>query len=139
MKSAFIVDCSVAMTWAFADEATELTRALFRRLVTEATLVPAHWFLEVTNVLATSERRGRITVAESAQFLQTLNAISIETDSEATSRTFDNILSLSRTHSLTTYGAAYLDLALRRQLPLATLDDDLRRAATALGVQLLGK
>src|SRR4051794_9671396 len=100
MSPAFIVDCSVAMTWAFADEATELTRALFRRLSTEIALVPAHWFLEVTNVLATSERRGRITVAESAQFLQTLDAISIEIDNEATSRAFDHVLSLSRTHGL---------------------------------------
>ena len=139
MSPAFIVDCSLAMTWVFIDEATTETRQLFRRLATESALVPSHWFLEVSNVLVISERRKRISVTESTQFLTLLDALQIEIDNEALARAFDHILPLARTHALTTYDAAYLDLALRRQLPLASLDDDLRRAAMTLGVQVLGK
>jgi len=139
MNASFVVDCSLAMTWCFKDEATKETRNLFRRLSTEATLVPAHWFLEIANALLFSERRKRITTAESAQFLNTLGALEIEIDHEAVNRAFHDVLPLSRANNLTSYDAAYLDLAIRRRLPLASLDDDLRRAAKARGVKLLGK
>jgi predicted nucleic acid-binding protein len=61
MSAAFVVDCSIAMAWLFNDEATPETAALLRRLVTETALVPAWWFIEITNVLAMAERKGRIT------------------------------------------------------------------------------
>jgi predicted nucleic acid-binding protein len=138
MTPAFIVDCSLAMTWVFQDEATAESTDLLRRLATESALVPSHWFLEVSNVLATAERRNRISVTETAQFLAMLDTLQVEIDNDTLARAFDHILPLARTHSLTTYDAAYLDLALRRQLPLASLDSDLRQAATKFGVQLLG-
>jgi predicted nucleic acid-binding protein len=139
MTPAFIVDCSVAMTWVFHDEASPETTQLLRRLDVESALVPAHWFLEVANVLAIAERRQRLTATQSAQFVGLLDLLQFEIDNEASGRAFDHILTLSRSHTLTSYDAAYLELAIRRKLPLATLDDELRSAAAALGVPLLGK
>ena len=139
MSPSFVVDCSMAMAWCFKDEATDETKAIFRRLSKESVLVPAHWHLEIANTLLVSERRKRITVGESAQFLGTLESLDIEIDQEISNRAFRDILPLGRVHRLTSYDAAYLDLALCRGLPLASLDDDLRRAAKKLGVKLLGK
>lgn len=137
MSAAFVVDCSVAMTWLFNDEATPKTAALLNRLSTETALVPAWWFIEVTNVLAIAERKRRITHAQSDAFLADLGKLGIEQDDEAPARAFTHLLTLCRTHGLTSYDAMYLDLAIRRNLPLATLDDDLRKSAKKLGVRLL--
>ncbi len=139
MNPSFVVDCSMAMTWCFKDEATDETRTLFRRLSTEAAIVPAHWHLEIVNTLLVAEKRERITPAESAQFLNTIDSLDIEVDNEITTRAFHDVLPLARAHQLTSYDAAYLDLSIRRNLALASLDDDLCRAAKAVGVKLLGK
>ena len=139
MTPTLIIDCSIAMAWCFSDEATKKTAELQDRLVEEAALVPAHWFLEVTNVLAMAEKRKRIPVVNTSRFLQLLSALDIQVDQEASTRAFDHLLPLCRNHRLTSYDAAYLDLAVRRQLPLASLDDDLRRAAASLGVALEGR
>jgi len=136
--AAFVVDCSVAMAWLFQDEGTPKTKALLNRLATETALVPAWWFIEITNVLAMAERKGRITPPQSDAFIADLSKLGIERDNEASERAFTHLLSLCRRHRLTSYDAIYLDLAIRRSLPLATLDDDLRRAARKLGVGLLG-
>ena len=137
MSAAFVVDCSIAMAWLFHDEATPKTAALLNRLATETALVPAWWFIEITNVLALAERKGRITPAQSDAFVADLGKFGIERDDEAPGRAFTHLLALCRTHGLTSYDAIYLDLAVRRNLPLATLDRDLRRAAEKLGVRLL--
>ena len=138
MSAAFVLDCSIAMAWLFADEATTKTAALLRRLGTETALVPAWWFIEVTNVLALAERKGRIAPAQSDAFIADLGKLGIERDDEAPNRAFTNLLALCRTHRLTCYDAMYLELALRRDLPLATLDDDLRKTAKLLGLRVLG-
>ena len=138
MSAAFVVDCSVAMAWMFHDEATAKTAALLRRLATETALVPAWWFIEITNVLAMAERRRRITTAQSDAFISDLSKLGIERDDAAPDRAFTHLLALCRTHRLTSYDAIYLDLAMRRSLPLATLDSDLRKTAKTLGVALLG-
>jgi len=135
--AAFVLDCSVAMAWLFHDEATPKTTALLNRLATETALVPAWWSIEITNVLAMAERKGRITQAQSDAFIADLSKIGIERDNEAPERAFTHLLPLCRRHRLTSYDAIYLDLAIRRSLPLATLDDDLRREARKLGVNLL--
>lgn len=137
MSAAFVVDCSVAMAWLFHDEATPKTAALLRRLASETALVPAWWFIEITNVLALAERKGRIAQAQSDAFIADLGKLGIERDNEAPDRAFSHLLPLCRTHQLTSYDAIYLDLAIRRNLALATLDDDLRKAAKKLGVRLL--
>jgi predicted nucleic acid-binding protein len=138
MSAAFVVDCSIAMAWLFHDEGTPKTRALLNRLATETALVPAWWFIEITNVLAMAERRGRITARKSDAFIADLSKLGIERDNEAPDRAFTHLLALCRTHRLTSYDAIYLDLAARRSLPLATLDEDLRKAAKKLGMTLLG-
>ena len=138
MSAAFVVDCSVAMAWLFHDEATPKTAALLNRLATETVLVPGWWFIEITNVLAMTERRGRITPTQSDAFIADLGKLGIERDDEAPDRAFTHLLALCRTHRLTSYDAVYLDLAVRRSLPLATLDGDLRKSARKLGIRLFG-
>ena len=139
MSAAFIIDCSITMAWCFPDEATPDSSKLLDRLESETALVPAHWFLEVTNVLAMAEKRKRITAAKSTGFLTLLEAMDVEVDDEAAGRAFAHLLPLCRSHGLTSYDAVYLELALRRRLPLASLDDDLRAGAKALGIEVLGK
>ena len=85
-----------------------------------------------------AERNGRITPAQSDAFIADLGKLGIERDDEAPDRAFTYLLALCRTHRLTSYDAIYLDLALRRNLPLATLDEDLRKTAKKVGVHLLG-
>ena len=126
------------MAWLFHDEATPKTAALLNRLATETALLPAWWFIEITNVLAMAERKGCITATQSEAFIADLGKLGIERDDEAPDRAFTHLLTLCRTHRLTSYDAIYLDLAVRRNLPLATLDDDLRKTANKVGVRLLG-
>jgi predicted nucleic acid-binding protein len=138
MSAAFVIDASVAMTWLFRDEVTPQTAALLQRLEAESALVPAWWYVELTNVIAMAERKGRIGASDTASFLSKLTKFEIEADTEAPNRAFAQILPLCRAHQLTSYDAVYLELALRRHLPLATLDDQLRKAAKKLDVKLLG-
>ena len=136
MSAAFVVDCSIAMAWLFQDEARPKTAALLNRLTTETALVPSWWFIEITNVLAIAERKGRATPGQSDAFIADLGKLGIERDDEAADRAFTHILALCWTHRLTSYDAIYLDLAVRRRLPLATFDQDLRKTAKELGVGL---
>jgi predicted nucleic acid-binding protein len=91
--------------------------------------------LEVTNTLLMGERRKRCTPADSAHFMGILSSLAIEVDRETGSRAFSEALALSRTHALTQYDAAYLELAMRNKIPLATLDAELRKAAKKVGVE----
>ncbi len=137
MSPAFVVDCSVAMAWLFRGEATPRTTGLLRRLATETAVVPAWWFIEITDVLAMAERKGRVNPGQSDAFIAAIGTLRIARDNEAPDRAFHQISGLCRAHRLTSYDALYPDLALRNSLPLATLDEDLRRAAKRLGVPLL--
>ena len=138
MSTDFVLDTSTTMTWFFAHEASQSSDEIQAKLAGEASaVVPLHWRLEVANVLLTAERKKVKTQSETAQFLSLLGALSIETDSQTDRRAHANILSLAREHKLTSYDAAYLDLALSRGLALATLDKELRTAAKKLGVKLL--
>ena len=139
MNPTLILDCSMAMAWCFEDESTPETAGIQDRLATEAAIVPADWYLEVTNVLAMAEKRKRISPDDAVQFLQQLCVFDIQVDEEASVCAFEHFLPLCRTHGLTSYDAAYLDLVIRRQLPLASLYDALRQAVTNLGMQVLGK
>ena len=139
MSTAFVLDCSITMAWCFGDEATPASSAVLDRLERDAALVPVHWFLEVTNVLAMAEKRKRMTAAKSAEFLTLLGTLDITADEETAARAFTHLPPLCRAHRLTSYDAAYLELAVRRQLPLASLNDDLRAGAQELGITVLGK
>ena len=135
--SVFVLDCSVAAAWLFEDEATAETDALLDQLANGAALVPLHWRLELGNVLVQAERRGRITPAQVAASVEFVNRLPIEVDAETDTRSFREVLALARSTNLTTYDAAYLELALRRGLSLATQDRALVRAALGLKVTTL--
>lgn len=139
MTPSFVIDCSITMAWLFSDERTDETAQIQDRLIAESALVPEHWFLEVANVLVMAEKRNRLSIADSTQFVQLLRSLEIEADHEFATSAFDVLIPVCRSHGLTSYDAAYLELAQRRQLPLATLDKELRRAAMSVGVKLLGQ
>ena len=135
--SVFVLDCSVAVAWLFDDEASPETDALLDRLRDDGALVPALWRLELGNVLVHAERRNRIAAPQIAAYLDLLDRLPIVTDAETESRALREILTLARTANLTTYDAAYLELAMRRNAELATRDKALIRAARGVGVETL--
>ena len=139
MTPSFVVDASSAMSWCFLDEATPATRKLLTDISEKSVLVPAWWYVEIANVLVQAERKGRIDADQVAEFIALIEALDVEVDNESPQRAFSHLLPLCRTHRLTSYDAIYLDLALRRKLPLASLDEPLRKAAKKLGIKLLGK
>lgn len=139
MSAAFGVDASVPMAWLFQEGATPQTARLLDRLSAETALVPGWWFLEIANVLALAARKARITPAQSTEFIEMLSRVGIEIGPDSPERTFGRALPLCRAHQLTSYDALYLDLAVRHGLPLATLDEPLRKAARKLGIELLGR
>jgi predicted nucleic acid-binding protein len=134
---AFVADASVALAWYFPDEATARSNALRERLVDEGPVVPMHWPLEVTNALLAAKRRGRIKAAEMRSIVADLRLLPEEVDGQTAESAWVAVLELAEKHSLTAYDAAYLELALRRRLPLATLDLGLAQAARESGVDLL--
>lgn len=136
--SRFVLDCSVAMAWCFEDESDGYADAALDGLVNGAAMVPSHWRLEVANVLLAAERRVRLTEADSTRFLELLGALPIEVNGETHARAFGAVLLLGREHGLSSYDAAYLELAMRESVPLASLDQSLRLAAESSGVSLLG-
>ena len=107
------------------------------RLRDDDAVVPSHWPLEVTNVLVLGAHRGRITTQDKARLLGFLAALPLRIDAETADQAFGDIAAMAATHQLTTYDAAYLELAYRLGVHLATLDGKLRAAATALGIQPL--
>jgi predicted nucleic acid-binding protein len=136
--TAFVLDASIALAWCFADEATPATDALLDRLSDEEAAAPALWRLEVANALAMAERRGRLSVAGLTRSVSLLQRLAVSIDSEGAERAFRELLDLARRERLTVYDAAYLELALRLGLPLASKDAKLRAAGAGLGLLLLG-
>ncbi len=132
----FVVDNSITMVWGFEDEADPYAAAILDLMPGLRVHVPALWPLEVANVLLVGERRKRIKRADSAQFLAILGTFPITIDDETTARAWGDTLSVARSQGLSVYDAAYLELAMRRGLPLATLDAKLKAAAKAVGVGL---
>lgn len=133
-REAFVLDCSLTLAWFFEDEADAYAESVEDALTSTAAIVPALWPLEVANGLLVGERRKRTTEAKVTQFLALLRALPIAIDDETAGRAWQETLQLARAHELSAYDAAYLELAVRRGLPLATLDDALRAAAAAVGV-----
>jgi len=132
----FVLDCSVAMSWVFPDEATESTDQLRESLVDGRAFVPALWPIEVANVLLVAARRRRIDRTEWPRIARNLEALPLVIDPGSTSRNWGEVLDVARTHRLSAYDAMYLELAIRMQLPLATLDRALAAAGRAAGVDV---
>lgn len=135
--SNFVLDCSVSISWIFSDEHSDYAEAVLKLLEARQGIVPLIWFLEMANVLLVGERRGRITQAQTTQALSLLDALDLVVDDNTENQAFSTILTLGREQGLAAYDAAYLELAMRLQLPLATLDTRLAAVANLCGVVLL--
>ena len=132
-----VIDASAALSTILKEERTPTSVALRDRIAADGAVVPALWWLEVANVLLIAERKARVKPGERATALGGLAALPITTDLETAARSRSDTLALAEAHRLTVYDAAYLELALRRQLPLATLDNELAAAAGACGVPVV--
>ena len=138
MTAEFVLDSSLTMGWCFEDEASPETDEIQDWLVSDArAYVPTLWHLEIANVLWACERRKRITEADSVRFLAVLKVLNITTDHETGQHAGQTTLGLARQHGLSVYDAAYLELAMRLGLPLASKDETLRTVAQAVGLSIL--
>ena len=134
--SGFVLDCGVALAWCFEDLGDPWTEGLLDRLHGETAIVPTVWCLEVAEALLAAERLGRLRPADSARFLRLLHTLPIAVDRETPARAHGETMARARVHHLSAPAAAYLELAMREGLPLATRDEDLLRAAADAGVPL---
>lgn len=134
-----VLDTSATIAGMYPDEGTSAIHAVLDRVGKDGAWVPSLWRLEVANVLNIGIRRGRNTVAFRDAALIDLAELSIQVDTDTDHHAWHSTLHLATIHHLTLYAAAYLELALRRGLPLASLDADLRAAAAAQGIELLGQ
>jgi predicted nucleic acid-binding protein len=134
--TAFVLDASAALSWYFDDEVTAAADRLLERLATETAAVPSLWFLEIANAMVIAERRGRVSPARSAEFIAQLEMLPIRSEQDSPVA-FTKILELARAQRLSTYDAAYLDLAMRLGVSLASKDAALCDAAERVGVTVL--
>lgn len=131
-----VIDCSVAAAWAFEDERTSASELLRQRVASQGGFAPAIWPTELANVLRNGEKRGRISAAATNAFLEAMLQSPVTVEPPLDAETGHRALDLARRFKLTVYDAVYLELAMRRSLPLATTDADLLKAAGAVGVAL---
>jgi predicted nucleic acid-binding protein len=136
--TALVLDSSIALAWLLEDETTDIALGIRDGVLAGGAAIPALWHLEVGNVLLMAERRSRISRDFRLESLRDLGLLPLDVDTETTSHAWGRTLALAERHRLTLYDACYLELALRRNLPLATLDSELRSAAGANAVPLLG-
>jgi len=135
--SQFVLDASVALCWCFEGQSTEYAEALAERLARgDEARVPGIWPLEMVNSLAMAERRKMLKPAQTDGFLERMNGLRIHLDSAEIERIFTNVMAVARQYRLSAYDATYLELAMREELPLATMDRQLRAAAGIAGVKL---
>ncbi len=137
-KEGLVIDSSVAIAWCFPDERDTYSQSVLDALASRQAIVPDLWHLEVANTLIVGERHKRSTQANTVTWLGFFNSLPIAVDEETKAHVFGDTPSLAREHGLSAYDAAYLELAMRRGLPLATLDKKLKTAAAAVGVPLYG-
>lgn len=133
-----VIDASAALAWVYPDERDATADQALDAVVRSGGLVPAIWHLEVANSLTVSVRRGRMTASERELALADLSRLDIEVDPDTNRQAWNVAPALADRFGLTVYDAAYLELAMRRRLALASLDRELRAAALDAGVELLG-
>lgn len=132
-----VLDASVTLAALIEEERSAEAREILRAVIDDSAVVPGLWFLEVGNVLLIAERRRSLTSAARRDHLDDLTRLPIVIDNETAGHAWHETMEHAVAHRLTLYDAAYLELSLRRQLPLATFDTALRRAAAAAGVGLV--
>jgi len=136
MFEQFVVDNSVVMSWCFKDETNNYADTVLDRLTESAAVVPSIWPLEVVNVLLVAERQKRLSESDSIRFLTLLSQLPIVVEYEH-SEMMKELLALARSNNLSSYDASYLDLAMRKGVPIATLDNKLIEAARRIDVPVL--
>ena len=134
----FVVDNSVALAWCFEDEHTQPILDLLDRVAETGAVAPSLWPLEALNGLLIAERRRRLDTKRRQRLADFLRDLPVTSDAETADQAWTATARLAERYRLTLYDAAYLELAQRRKLPLATLDQDLIRAGKALGITMLG-
>lgn len=134
---AFVLDSSVALAWVLPDESNPTLDRLCDRLTDDIALVPPVWPLEIGNVLLIAVKRGRLTVKDRIRLVRELRALPVEIDGTFTERSLEETLALAQKYDLTTYDASYIELALRRDVSLASLDNRLRKACLSAKISLL--
>jgi predicted nucleic acid-binding protein len=137
MNKSFVIDNSVVMTWCFKDEASQYADSILDSLEHFTAIVPSIWPLEVGNVLLVAERKKRLSRADSTRFIALLFELPITVDQEPPERMIKEIFALAREHKLSTYDASYLDLAMKKGIPIATLDNHLITAAKRSNVSIM--
>ena len=137
MLNRFVLDCSVVMAWCFEDEADSHADSILDLLAANGAIVPSIWPLEIANVLLVAEQRKRLTEADSLQFIGLLNNLPIVVDHETPDRALNATMFIGRQQGLSSYDAAYLELAMREGVALATRDKGLVDAARKCGVKLV--
>jgi len=130
----FVLDASIAACWVFQDEEDPRADLAHAKIRTDEAVVPSLWWFELRNILVVNERKKRITEPDTAIFLRGISSLPIRIDRDPQEA---GVLRLARTHRLTVYDAAYLELALRERIPLATLDKSLSAAARSERARLL--
>lgn len=133
----FVIDCSVALSWYFSDEINDRTQALRDQLVNESIHVPCLWPIEITNVVLAALRQNRITDDELPDLLDDLRELPDEIDRETDSMVWDESFHLAKQFNLSIYDATYMELAVRRELPIATLDKGLAKACQEADINIL--
>lgn len=134
-----VLDSSVALAWVYADETTDAILHVFDEMRIHGAWVPGLWRWEIANVLQLNIRRGRHDANFRDGALSSLALLPVKVDAEADRQAWGAAVHLAERHRLTVYDAAYLEIALRRKIPIATLDRDLRRAALSEGIELMGE
>jgi len=132
--SNIVLDASVALAWCFPDEGSDYADEVLTAVAGQTITVPAIWPLEIANAVLVGERRRRVKALEISRFAALLEELSIVQDSYSFTETIDRVLPVARDCNLAAYDAAYLELALRQNAPLATLDVDMQRAARRMGI-----
>lgn len=134
----FVLDNSIAMRWCFETEAHPYADGVLRMIAAGTTaFVPVLWFYEASAVIARAQIKGSLAATTAEEILVELQSLRIVADEESGARAFTDVHRLAVAYRLTSYDAAYLELAMRRNLPLASLDADLVRAARSAGLQLV--
>lgn len=133
----FVLDCSVAISWCLVDEDNDYANSILAIMPDAEAFVPGIWSLEIANVLLVAERRNRMTQEQSQEAIALLQSLLIQVDPATDANALGTTLILGRQQGLAAYDAAYLELALRLGLPLATIDTRLAAAASSCGVDLV--
>lgn len=129
-----VIDASVALAWCFPDEVSGYADSVLLAVENQTIIVPAIWPVEITNGMLVGQRRKRIQQPDVRRFAELLKGLQVTLDTQSVADSLSNILPLAQDYGLSAYDAAYLDVAVRHEITLATLDADLQRAAIAMGI-----